>query len=83
MAFNPEFSLYKNIQMALWMVNKSIDTMAQELSTTPNSIKTIIAREFKRGNKTAPLDKRVYEYLELNAKGFKEYCRAHNITLAS
>lgn len=83
MAFNHELSLYKNIQLSLWQHDKTIDNMAKELQTTSNSIKTTIARKFQRADKSSPLDKKVFKYLQKHSQGFSEYCQANSINIVS
>lgn len=84
MAFNPELSLYKNIQLGLWANGESIESAAEELGTTPATVRTAIGNRFVRANgKSTPLYKKVFAYLEKQCKGFKSYCKKEKINVDS
>lgn len=83
MAFNKHLSFNENIKLGLWNSGKSFTQMAKEIPTSEDAIKTIISARFKRGEKTPPLYKKVFIYLEKNCDGFTEYCLDHKITIAS
>jgi len=80
-SFNEKETLFKNIQARLIINHSSLEDVARELQTTAATIRTIIGNKFQRNGKSTPLDKKVFQYLEMNIQGFSQYCKDNNISM--
>jgi len=89
MVFNPNISLYKNIQNSLVMNGSSLESTATAIGTTKGTLTTSINKTFKRASKnhpkgkSTPLDKKIFNHLESNCLGFKQFCLENEIQLVS
>lgn len=81
--FNSDFPLAENIRGGLWVHNKNIDMMAEELDISKQNITVAISRKFKRGGNITPQDQKMIVYLIENCAGFKQWTVDNEIEINS
>lgn len=83
MTFNPELSLYQNVKLGLMVSGSSFEKACKELGAEQSSVKERLHKRLIRDGKSTPLDKKIFEYMENNCRGFSDYCIKNDLKIVS